>query len=231
MTLTHKLAFDISQRPPTMAELNLARRTETGRQFLKIAAFLVSTLGLVLLLLQGSPASIDATTLWGSRSAVMFMLVMAVIANSFEATVVAMGLSALILLWSEVSVALTVLTLTPAIIASVLANSLRWGSRSDTFNPIDAEKTADACIALDRCAQEDATVRSYLLQVSAMGRAPVIGEYRAAKAWVANQAARDAHRVVREAELAKIAQARAVCAAWASPPNTGTEIQDEATKT
>lgn len=69
---------------------------------------------------------------------------------------------------------------------------------------LNASTHPDACIDLGAWAAADDAIRAYLAQVAAMGRMPVMGEYQASKAWMAQ-------RCPRQSKQAKLEQARAAC--------------------
>ena len=69
---------------------------------------------------------------------------------------------------------------------------------------LNASTHPDACIDLGAWAEADDAIRAYLAQVAAMERMPVMGEYQASKAWMAQ-------RCPRQSKQAKLEQARAAC--------------------
>ncbi len=54
----------------------------------------------------------------------------------------------------------------------------------DSLVPLDADSKPDECIQLDAWREQDETVAAYLTALAGLGRKPVMGEYRAAKAWM-----------------------------------------------
>ena len=74
----------------------------------------------------------------------------------------------------------------------------------DNLVSLDADSKPDECIQLDVWREQDETVAAYLAALAGLGRKPVMGEYRAAEAWVGNQKAEKRER------------ARQACARFAS---------------
>ena len=54
----------------------------------------------------------------------------------------------------------------------------------DNLVSLDANSSPDECIQLDEWREQDETVAAYLTALAGLGRKPVMGEYRAAEAWM-----------------------------------------------
>ena len=54
----------------------------------------------------------------------------------------------------------------------------------DNLVSLDADSSPDECIQLDEWREQDETVAAYLTALAGLGRKPVMGEYRAAEAWM-----------------------------------------------
>lgn len=82
--------------------------------------------------------------------------------------------------WAFIGTAIATFYFTSLVAKILLGLSDKLQRMLKQLDPIDEH----SLLAIDRYAKEDATVRTYVDRIDAMGRAPVYGELETAKAWI-----------------------------------------------
>ena len=207
-----KIKFDITKNPPSLVDLGRARdETEARSAKLNRIWYFVVYVGGAVMLGVLIALSVTGIVAWSVAVAVAMAVAMAVggaMALSGVVTVtVAMAVGGGMALGVAVGGAMAlygVVTLGYGLIVEAISD--RRSQAKEHLSELTelGEFTPDECVKFVELVDADPTIAAYQQQLAAMGRKPVIGEYKVALEWMATSEKRASEAEKRE-------QARLAC--------------------